>query len=109
MVAQLPTAEAEFLSDCRAQLATARRELEELVAAKGPRTVDTTLEMFNELPRNARKAGERANLWQEVHPDPKVRDAARTCEQEVQKFTSATLLDRRVFDAIAAVDVSKAD
>ncbi len=109
MVAQLPTAEGEFLSDCRAQLATARGELEQLVAATGPRTVDTTLEMFNELSRNAGNAAERAGLWHEVHPDPKVREAARTCEQEVQKFTSALLLDRRVFDAIKAVDVSKAD
>jgi thimet oligopeptidase len=108
-VAQLPTAEAEFLSDCRAQLATARSELEQLVAATGPRTVDTTLEMFNELSRNAGNAAERAGLWHEVHPDPKVRDAARTCEQEVQKFTSGLLLDRRVFDAVKAVDVSKAD
>ena len=109
MVAPVPTADGEFLKDCHVQLSNAQAELAKLVAVQGPRTVDNTLEPFNELSRYAGNAGERAGLWHEVHPDPKVRDAARTCEQDIQKFTSALLLDRRVYDAIKAVDISKAD
>ena len=109
MVMKVPTADVEFLQDCRVHIATARGELDEIVAVKGAHTVENTLEVFNELSRNAGNAAERAGLWHEVHPDPKVRDAARTCEQEVQKFTSALLLDRRAYDAIKAVDVGKAD
>ena len=109
IVAPVPTAAFEFLKDCNVQLGNAKAELDKLVAVQGTHTVDNTLETFNELSRFAGNAVERAGLWHEVHPDPKVRDAARSCEQEVMKFTSALLLDRRVYDAIKAVDVAKAD
>src|SRR6185503_1954909 len=38
-----------------------------------------------------------------------VRDAARECEQEVSRFYSDLALDRAMYDALAAVDVSGAD
>src|SRR5204863_3696475 len=100
VVAPVPTADAEFLKDCHALLANAQAELDKLVAVQGARTIDNTFETFNELSRHAGNAAERAGLWHEVHPDSKVRDAARTCEQEIQKFSSALLLDRRVYDAV---------
>ena len=104
-----PSAAGEFLSDCRSELSSAKLLLDQLVAVQGERTIDNTFETFNELSRHAGNAGEKAGLWHEVHPDPEVRDAARTCEQEVGKFTSALLLDKRVFDAIAKVDATKSD
>ena len=45
----------------------------------------------------------------EVHPDEAIRDAARECEQEVSRFYSDLALDREMYDALAAVDVSGAD
>ncbi len=45
----------------------------------------------------------------EVHPDEAIRDAAREVEQEVSRFYSDLALDREVYDALAAIDVSSAD
>src|SRR5690242_13762498 len=50
-----------------------------------------------------------AGLMSEVHPDEVIRDAARECEQEVSRFYSELALDREMYDALAAVDVSAAD
>ncbi|HEY0192704.1 MAG TPA: M3 family metallopeptidase, partial [Kofleriaceae bacterium] len=47
-----------------------------------------------------------AGLMSEVHPDEAIRDAARECEQACAKFYSELALDREMYDAIAAVDVS---
>ena len=106
-----PAADAVFLDSCREQLNQAKAQLPTLVEAtpKGARTIDNTLEPFNELSRYAANAAEMAGLWHEVHPDDKVREAARTCEREVQQFVSELLTDRRVYDALKAVDLTKAD
>jgi len=50
-----------------------------------------------------------AGLMSEVHPDEAIRDAARECEQQVARFYSDLALDREMYDALAAVDVSSAD
>jgi thimet oligopeptidase len=50
-----------------------------------------------------------AGLMSEVHPEEAIRDAARECEQEVSRFYSDLALDREMYDALAAVDVSGAD
>src|SRR5688572_6221855 len=50
-----------------------------------------------------------AGLMSEVHPEEAIRDAARECEQDVSRFYSDLALDREMYDALAAVDVSKAD
>ena len=50
-----------------------------------------------------------AGLMSEVHPDEVIRDAARDCEQEVARFYSDLALDRDMYDALAAVDISAAD
>jgi thimet oligopeptidase len=50
-----------------------------------------------------------AGLMSEVHPDEAIRDAARECEQEVSRFYSDLALDRDMYDALAAVDVTGSD
>jgi thimet oligopeptidase len=51
----------------------------------------------------------RAQLAQQVLPSKEVRDAAQTCEQEAAKFLTDLLLDRPVYNALAAVDVTRLD
>ena len=104
-----PAADVTFLTKCRGLLEQGKAELPVIVDPQGPRTVANTLEPFNELSRFLANAGNLAGLAHEVNPDPKVRDAARTCEREVGQFVSELLLDKRVFDAIKAVDVGKQD
>ncbi|MDQ3368872.1 MAG: Zn-dependent oligopeptidase [Myxococcota bacterium] len=98
-----------FLAACREPIAAAKAQRQRLLDVQEPRTIANTYEVFNELSRFASNAGAMASLMQAVHPDGKVRDAARTCETEVQQFVSELLLDRRVYDALRAVDAKAAD
>ena len=102
-------ADAAWLKECRGHLASAKAEHQKMLDVKDKRTVENTFEVFNELSRHASNAGAMAGLFQSVSPDAKIRDAARTCETEVSQFISELLLDRRVYDALAAVDVKAAD
>ncbi len=104
-----PSAAESFLAECDATLAQAADQQTALYAVTGPRTVENTLETYNELQRFVNNAAEKAGLWSEVHPDGKVRDAARTCEQKVSKFVSDLFLDKRAYDAVRAVPLDKAD
>ncbi len=94
---------------CKASLDDAKAQREALLGAAAQRTGEHTLETFNELARFVSNAAAMSSLLAAVHPDAKVRDAARACEQEVQTFVSALLLDRRIYDAITAADTSKLD
>ncbi|HWO25411.1 MAG TPA: M3 family metallopeptidase [Kofleriaceae bacterium] len=93
---------------CKASLAAAKAQREALLGAAAARAADT-LETFNELTRFVANAAAMSSLLAAVHPDAKLRDAARACEQEVQTFVSALLLDRRIYGAIVAADTSKLD
>ncbi len=110
--APMPPREASdqrFLEHCRGLLESGKAQLPVIVDVKDKRTVANTLEPFNELSRFVANAGNMAGLAHEVDPDAKVRDAARTCEREISQFVSELLLDKRVYDALKAVDVSKED
>ncbi|HLL21588.1 MAG TPA: M3 family metallopeptidase [Kofleriaceae bacterium] len=102
-------ADAAFLTECRGHLAQAKAEHQKILAAQDKRTIENTFETFNELSRHISNAGALAGLFQSVSPEAKIRDAARTCETEVSQFISELLLDRKVYDALAAVDVKAAD
>ena len=96
-----------FTTQCLRELRRAQA-LRPLIIT-GARTVDETLERYNELLTAMHASYALAGLMSEVHPDKAIRDAARECEQEVDQFRSELYLDREVFDALAAVDVSGAD
>ena len=67
------------------------------------------LDLYNQLLTAASASNALAGLMSEVHPDEVIRDAARECEQEVARFYSDLALDRDVFDALSAIDVTAAD
>ncbi len=100
---------AQFTTECMGWLKKAQNVVPGLLAASGKRTVENTLEPVNQLTMFAFNAGNMAGLAREVHPDAAIREAATGCEREVQKFISELLLDRKVFDAVKAVDVKAAD
>jgi thimet oligopeptidase len=99
----------QFKGECMGWLNKAQAIVPAIVDVKDPRSIVNTLEPFNQLTIYAYNAGNMAGLAREVHPDKAVREAGTACEREVQKFVSELLLDRRVFDAIKAVDVKAAD
>jgi thimet oligopeptidase len=98
-----------LLAECRRSLDAAARGLQALLAVTAPRTVDNTLRPYNELLLDLSNAGAVAGLFSEVHSDEAIRDAARTYEQEVSKFSSELSLHRQVYEALAAVELTHAD
>jgi Zn-dependent oligopeptidase len=97
-----------FTAECLAGLRRAKELRPEIVAAT-PHSIDSTLAPYNQLLTAASQSNALAGLMSEVHPDEVIRDAARECEQEVSRFYSELALDREMYDALAAVDVSAAD
>jgi thimet oligopeptidase len=101
-------AEQKFRTDCLAGLSRAQALRPQIIQSSA-RTIDEALDRYNQLLTAASASNALAGLMSEVHPDEAIRDAARECEQEVSKFYSALALDREMYDALAAVDVSAAD
>ncbi len=108
-VAKPKTAAEVFLIECRANLTTAKQMLPDIVAAAGDRTVDNTLAPLNALYTELANAAAKASLYSEVHPDAEVQAAARTCEQEASAFITDLMLNRQLYDAIAAVKLDGVD
>ena len=108
-VAKPKTAAEVFLIECRAGLATAKQLLPDVLAATGDRTVDNTLAPLNALYTELANASAKAGLYSEVHPDVDVQAAARTCEQEASAFATDLMLNRQLYDAIAAVKLDGLD
>ncbi len=96
-----------FSTDCLAGLRRAEA-LRPAIVTGTARTVEDLLVRYNELLTAASSSNALAGLMSEVHPDEQIRDAARDCEQEVSRFYSDLALDREIYDALAAVDVSQA-
>jgi thimet oligopeptidase len=96
-----------FTTQCLAGLRSAQALLPEILSA--PRTVDETLERYNQLLTAMFASNALAGLMSEVHPDEAIRNAARECEQEIEQFRSELMLDREIYDALAAVEISGAD
>jgi thimet oligopeptidase len=98
----------KFTEECLAGLSRAK-QLRPQITGKAARTIEGTLVPYNDLLMAASATNALAGLMSEVHPDEAIRDAARECEQEVSRFYSDLALDRDMYDALAAVDVSGAD
>ena len=101
-------AEQKFRTECLAGLRRAQALRPEIIESSA-RTIEEVLGRYNQLLMAASASNALAGLMSEVHPAEAIRDAARECEQEVSKFYSALALDREMYDALAAVDVSAAD
>jgi len=97
-----------FATECLSGLRRAEA-LRPRIVGEAARTVDEALTLYNELLTAASASNALAGLMSEVHPDETIRDAARECEQEVSRFYSDLALDREMYDALAAIDVSNAD
>jgi thimet oligopeptidase len=97
-----------FATTCLAGLRAAVALRPQIIASR-ERSIDATLDAYNRLLAAASGSNALAGLYSEVHPDDAVRDAARECEQEVARFYSDLALDRDMYDALAAVDVTSAD
>jgi thimet oligopeptidase len=100
---------AEFSAKQDARLAHAQSLLDELTAAKGKRTVSATLTAYDALLAELDAAGSQAGLLEQVHPDSAMRDAAEKFTQKISAFGSELSLNRKIYEALSAIDLSGAD
>src|SRR5207253_9112200 len=54
-------------------------------------------------------SGSQSSLMESVNPDSALRDAAEKTTQAIAAYGTELSLDRRVYDALSSIDLSKAD
>lgn len=85
------------------RLEAARQAIDRLVAVKGPRTVENTLEPYDEAVRTLDAAIYLSMLVQQLHPDAAFRDRATAMTTKVSSAQTALSLNRAVYDALSAI------
>src|SRR5882672_3637939 len=91
------------------RLAEGQKSIDTIVAAKGPRTIENTLVPYDEAVRQINIGNYLANMMFQVHPDAKFRDVASTMTQKATAALTALSLNRDVYKALSALDLSKVD
>ncbi len=90
-------------------LAASQRSIDELLAAKGPRTIENTLAPYDAAICENNAAAYFSMLMEQVHPDATFRDHATAMLTKVSAAQTAIALNHDVYNALAALDLSKAD
>jgi thimet oligopeptidase len=98
----------DLASGCRADMDRARA-LAASAKATGARDPAATLRSFDAAGAALADAASRASLARNVHPDPAMREAAEASEREVDALSTELSLDRGLYEALAALDVSGED
>jgi thimet oligopeptidase len=91
------------------RLASAQRTIDQIVAVKGPRTIENTLASYDEAIRQLNAANYFSSLMEAVHPDAGFRDHATAMTRKVSAAQTALALNREVYQALAAIDLSETD
>src|SRR5262245_8077131 len=100
---------AQFKARMDKRLALAQGALDKLLAAKGAHTIANTLLPFDEINRQLDMAGAQSGLMEEVSPDSATRATSEAVSQDISKFATDLSLNRQVYDALAAMDMTSAD
>ncbi|MGA2252471.1 M3 family metallopeptidase [Terracidiphilus sp.] len=91
-----------------ARLAAHEQALAALLAVQGPRTLENTLRLYDAAIEQLSLAGSQAGVLNSVAADKGVRDAAQMAVQRVSMAGAALSLNRGVYDALVAMDVTGA-
>jgi thimet oligopeptidase len=90
-------------------LAEARTLRDRLLGVQGPRTVENTLRVYDDLSNAIAAAAAPVNIVFQLHPDPAMRKIAEEAQQRVSAFGTEVSLDRRIYDALRALEGVPAD
>jgi len=91
------------------RLAAHEAALAALLAVEGQRTPENTLRLYDVAVEQLSLAGAQAGVLNSVAADKAVRDQAQLEAQNVAMAGSALSLNRAVYDALAAIDLDRAD
>ena len=92
-----------------ARLERAKQAVAKVLAVKGKRTVENTLRPYDDASLELDAAGAQASLIENVSPDSATRAAAEEVSRKVSAYASELSLNRGLFDAVAAIDLTGAD
>jgi thimet oligopeptidase len=104
-----PVDPAVFEKRINEQLDLAQKSVTELLAVKGPRTIQNTLGPYDDAVQHLDTAGYQSGLMQIVDPDSAIRDRAQAMVQKVSAVGTALALNQDLYHALAGIDISKAD
>jgi thimet oligopeptidase len=90
------------------RLAAGQRAVDQIVTSKGMSS-DKTLGLYDEAIRQLNSANYFSSLMEAVHPDSAFRDHAEAMTRKVSAAQTALSLNRDVYKALAALDLSHAD
>jgi thimet oligopeptidase len=91
------------------RLAAHEAALAALLAVEGSRTPENSLRLYDAAIEQLSLAGAQAGILNSVAADKGVRDQAQMDAQRVSMAGSALSLNRAVYDALAAIDLTDAD
>ena len=80
-----------------------------LLAPKKQRTSENTLQPLNTVHQVLFEIRNKASLFAQVHPDPKVREIAEKSIERVSQFLTNLYLQRDVFEALSSVSPKNLD
>jgi thimet oligopeptidase len=100
---------ARFVRRIQGRLAQAREAVAKLVAVRDKRTLDNTLAPYDEALNQIDIAGSEAQLLENASPEASLRGSGEAMGQVVSKYATDLSLDRTVYEALKALDVSSAD
>jgi thimet oligopeptidase len=105
----LITSPEELLAACRADMERARGCVAALYARAGGGDALATLQAYDDAQAALSDAAARASVCRNAHPAQPMRDAADQCEQEVDALATELSLDRRIYDALAPLELTDGD
>ena len=98
-----------FADACAKDFEAARAQRQVLLALDPAKQPQELLQTYDRLFAHVQLAGSRASVARNAHPDPALREVADACEQEAQRISIELSLDRGLYDALSAVDLSQVD
>ena len=93
----------------RADMERARAAIARLKAVSEDRDSTAALAEYDDGTAALSDASARASVARNAHPDEAMRAAAERCEQEIDALATEISLDRGVFEALRALDLSRED
>jgi thimet oligopeptidase len=93
----------------RADMERARAAIARLKAVSADRDPTAALAEYDDGTAALSDASARASVARNAHPDEAMRAAAERCEQEIDALATEISLDRGVFEALRALDLSRED
>ena len=104
-----PVDPAVFEKRINEQLDLAQKSIDQLLAVKGTRTIQNTLEPYDQAVEALDTGAYQSYAMQIVNPEAAIRDRAQAMLQKVSAAATTLALNQSLYHALAALDVSKAD